>query len=158
MLRSFRLGNHRSFRHEQELLLMPAYNPRRGTVPVVAIYGANASGKSNLVGGLRLMADLVRRSPLREPGTGVLREPFRPDGDSEPSVFVAEIVVDDVRCTYGFSVDSERVHAEWLYSYPYNKKRVLFEREFDRISFGSTVQHREKLSSSNVRSTKRRCS
>ena len=142
MLRSFRLGNHRSFRQEQELLLMPAYDRGRGVVPVAAIYGANASGKSNLVNGLRLMANLVRSSPLFEPGSRVPREPFRPEGAGEPSVFVVEIVVGGVRWTYGFAVDGERVLEEWLYSYPHQKKRVVFERELDRISFGSTVQHR----------------
>jgi AAA15 family ATPase/GTPase len=45
VLRSFRLGNHRSFRDEQELLLMPATpGDDRPAVPVAAIYGANASG------------------------------------------------------------------------------------------------------------------
>ena len=52
MLRSFRLGNHRSFRDERELLLMPAYSKDRDVLPVAAIYGANASGKSNLLDGL----------------------------------------------------------------------------------------------------------
>ena len=121
---------------------MPAYDRRRDVVPVAAIYGANASGKSNLLGGLRLMANLVRRSPLREPGTGVPRQPNRPQGESEPSVFVVGIVARGVRFTYGFSVNDEQVLEEWLYSYPHNKKRVLFERELDGINFGSTVQHR----------------
>lgn len=49
MLRSFRLANHRSFRDEQELLLMPAYDNDREVVPVAAVFGANASGKSNLL-------------------------------------------------------------------------------------------------------------
>ena len=46
MLRSFRVANHRSIRDEQELLLMPAYDKQRPVVPVAAVYGANASGKS----------------------------------------------------------------------------------------------------------------
>lgn len=144
MLRSFRLSNHRSFHGEQELLLRPAYDRARAVVPVAAVYGANASGKSNLIGGLRFMAHLVRTSPLSEPGTGIPRQPFRSDGEGEgePSLFVVEIVAGDVRYTYGFSVDDERVLAEWLYGYPYGKKRLLFERDSDRISFGSSVQHR----------------
>ena len=36
MLRSFRLANHRSFRHEQELLLTPSHNNDRDVVPVAA--------------------------------------------------------------------------------------------------------------------------
>jgi uncharacterized protein len=56
VLRSFRMGNHRSFQHEAELLLMPAYDRSRSVVPVAAVYDANASGKSNLVDGLRFIA------------------------------------------------------------------------------------------------------
>lgn len=48
MLRSFRVANHKSFRDEAELLLMPAYDKSRPVVPAAAIFGANASGKSNL--------------------------------------------------------------------------------------------------------------
>ncbi|SDG32249.1 AAA domain-containing protein, putative AbiEii toxin, Type IV TA system [Lentzea fradiae] len=73
MLRSFRLGNHRSFLDEHELLLMPAYSKDRLALPVTAIYGANASGKSNLLDGLRFMAEAVRDSfGVWKPGAGCL--------------------------------------------------------------------------------------
>ena len=48
MLRSFRLANHRSFRDEHELLLMPSYDNDRDVVPVAAVFGANASGNTTL--------------------------------------------------------------------------------------------------------------
>lgn len=148
MLRSFRLGNHRSFRDEQELLLMPAYDNERAVVPVAAVYGANASGKSNLLDGLRFMAALVRGWSSRgpEPGSGIARTPFRlsPSSLLEPSLFAVELVLDGVRHAYGFTVDDERVREEWLYSYPRGRRRVLFEREGRAIHFGSTVTQRGK--------------
>lgn len=55
VLLSFRVANHRSFRAEQELLLLPAYDKHRAVVPVAALYGANASGKSNVLDALRMM-------------------------------------------------------------------------------------------------------
>jgi uncharacterized protein len=64
VLRSFRLANHRSFRDEHELLLMPSYDNDRDVVPVAAVFGANASGKSNLLDGLRLMYTLVREAGI----------------------------------------------------------------------------------------------
>ena len=70
MLRSFRFANHRSFRDKQELLLMPSYDDDREVVPVAVVFGANASGKSNLVDGLRLMWNLVRAD-----GEGANRTP-----------------------------------------------------------------------------------
>jgi uncharacterized protein len=142
VLRSFRLANHRSFRDEHELLLMPSYDKTRPTVPVAGIFGANASGKSNLLDGLRFMASAVRDSYSRwYPGGRVPRRPFSlgTGAPDTPSVFVAEVLIDGVRHAYGFVVDDERVHEEWLYSYPRSRKRLLFDRTDDRVTFGSTV-------------------
>jgi uncharacterized protein len=146
VLRSFRLGNHRSFRSEQELLLMPSYDKDNEVVPVAAIYGANASGKSNLLDGLRFMASAVRDSFASwRPDAGIPRRPFRldPAARDEPSTFVVELVVDGVRYTYGFVVDDSQIREEWLYSYPERRRRILFERELDRVKFGSTVHGRQ---------------
>lgn len=142
MLRSFRLGNHRSFRDEHELSLIPAYDRDRQTLPVIAVYGANASGKSNLLDGFSFMLDAVADSFRRwDVDEGVPRRPFRLDplATSRPSTFVVELALDDVRHTYGFTVDDEQVLEEWLYSYPVKKKRILFERAEQSIKIGSTV-------------------
>ncbi len=143
MLRSFRLANHRSFRDEHELLLMPTYDKTgRSTVPVAAIFGANASGKSSLLDGLRFMAEAVRDSQgLWDPVGGVPRRPFllQNDAADQPSTFVVELILDSVRHTYGFVVDDERVLEEWLYAYPHGKRRLLFERTGASFRFGSTM-------------------
>lgn len=144
MLRSFRLANHRSFRDEHELLLMPSYDNDRDVVPVAAIFGANASGKSNLLDGLQLMSTLVQGWGTREPGSGVPRRPFRLEPESllEPSSFVVELILEGMRHVYGFTIDDERVVGEWLHSYPHGRKRVLFERDGASINFGATVTQR----------------
>jgi hypothetical protein len=145
MLRSFRVANHKSIRDEAELLLMPAYDKSRPVVPVAAIFGANASGKSNLVDALRWMQDAVRRSYIGwEAESGVPRTPFRLAARSsvEPSLYVVDLVIDDVQYTYGFSVDDKRVLEEWLYSYPLRHKRVIFERKGDSVELGSTIPDR----------------
>lgn len=141
MLRSFRLGNHRSFRDERELLLMPAYSKDRDVLPVAAIYGANASGKSNLLDGLQFMASAVRDSfAVWPPEGGVPRQAFKLDeSHGKPSVYVVELIEAGVRYTYGFEVDDRRVREEWLYSYPEKRKRILFERVGSEIKFGTTV-------------------
>jgi uncharacterized protein len=136
------MGNHRSFQHEAELLMMPAYDRSRSVVPVTAMYGANASGKSNLVDGLQFMANAVRWSYSRwEPFARVPRQPFRLDlvCAVAPSLFVVEAVLEGVRYTYGFSVDDERVREEWLYSYPEKRRRVLFDRNDEQVRFGTTI-------------------
>lgn len=142
MLRSFRVGNHRSFADENELLLMPASDDR-SVVPVTAIYGANASGKSNLLDGLRFMQRAVTRSFSQwEPFAGVPRSPFSFRTShvvAVPSAYVVEIVADGIPWTYGFTVDNERVLEEWLFSYPEKRKRVLFQRVGDEYSSGSAM-------------------
>lgn len=148
MLRSFRLGNHRSFRDEQELLLMPAGpGDERAVVPVAAIYGANASGKSNLLDGLEFMRSAVLHSFAQWDVEGVPRTPFKlaSDARQEPSVFVVELITEGVPYTYGFSLNDDEVLEEWLYSYPEKRKRVIFERERSEIKFGSTVEMKAKL-------------
>ncbi len=142
MLRSFRVSNHKSFRDEAELLLIPAYDKSRDVVPVAGILGANASGKSNLLDALRWLQKAVRESYAHwEPGAGVPRTPFRldPDYSSQPSLYCVEIVVDGSRYTYGLEVDDQRVLTEWLYTYPHNRRRVIFEREDGTVRLGSTV-------------------
>ena len=142
MLRSFRLANHRSIAEEQELLLMPSRQADKPVVPVTAIYGANASGKSNVLSGLAFMRSAVLESFARwELDEGVPRKPFRLNttGRAQPSVYVAELVVGGVPHTYGFSVDDSEVLEEWLYSYPEKRRRTLFSRQRGEISFGSTL-------------------
>jgi len=142
MLRSFRVANHRSFRDEAELLLLPAYDKSRPVVPVTGIFGANASGKSNLLDALRWLQAAVRESYAQwEPGTGIPRTPFRldPDASANPSTYCVELILDDVRYTYGVELDDHRIIEEWLYSYPHNRRRVIFDREADGLRLGSTV-------------------
>src|SRR5262249_22022867 len=99
---------------EHELLRMPSYGKTgRPTVPVAAIYGANAAGKSNLVDGLRFMSGAVRDSYQRwDPNSGVPRRPFRLDTATQPSTFVVDVLVEGVRVVYGFVVDDARVTEE----------------------------------------------
>ncbi len=141
MLRSFRVANHRSIRDEQELVLLPAYDKSRPALPVVGIFGANASGKSNFFDALEWMRTAVLTSFASwQPGAGVPRRPFRLDGDmTRRSLYSIDVELDGVRHAYGFEVDDQRVVEEWLYIYPHNRRRVIFERERDEIHVGSTV-------------------
>jgi len=142
VLRSFRLANHRSFRGEAELSLLPAYDKGRPAVPVAAIYGANAAGKSNLVDGLMFMRSAVRDSYRAwDPAGSIPRRPFRldPAGGSQPSLFTVDLLLAGARYTYGFVVDDEVVREEWLYTYPKSRRRILFEREGTSIRLGESL-------------------
>ncbi|WP_214107545.1 AAA family ATPase [Acrocarpospora catenulata] len=149
MLIRFRLANHRSIRDEHELSLIAtefdegtgrrtglSHRGRDVSVqPVLGVFGANASGKSNLLSGFQFMRDAVRDSFAdwaKAPGM-VPRRPFKLDSTSreETSLFEVDLVLgrDPVRYTYGFELSDERVEAEWLHAYPHGRRNVWFDRE-----------------------------
>lgn len=148
MLLSFRAVNHRSLRDEQHLNLAPVYDADRpaGTswpaVPVAAIYGANASGKSNLIDAFAYMREMVLHSDrTAEPGMGVPRSPFRldPEVARSPSSFDVDVVIDGTHYSYGFSVDDKGVVEEWLYRYPRKRRQIVFAREGGTYRYGTTT-------------------
>jgi hypothetical protein len=139
----FRFENHASFRDETTLnLVQDRLNTSRPiddtwanyTHSVAAIYGPNASGKSALLDALRYMQMTVRDSASQWSHKRKLpRTPFRLDDESvaRPSSFVLDFVIDDVRYEYGFSLTSESITEEWLYTFPTGRKRLMFERGID---------------------------
>ena len=99
-----------------------------------AIYGANASGKSNLIFGLATMSSLVRQSTaLNESQFAELYTPFRLDAESatQPTEFEVNLLLNGVRYEYGFSYDSQRIRGEWLTVYRTGKGQKWFDREWN---------------------------
>lgn len=95
------------------------------------IYGANASGKSNLFAAMSLMRHVILASASeRQPNPLSKIEPFKlyDKNISQPSTFEVVFVQENVRYLYGFSATPKNVVEEWFYSYPFKRRRVLFER------------------------------
>jgi uncharacterized protein len=145
MLLSFRFANHRSFRDEQQLNMVPVYEPASDAkstldaVRVVGVFGANASGKSNVVSAFEYLSRMVGLSDREsEPGLGPQRQPFRLDPEiaAEPSSYAVDLMIGGVHHTYGFTLDDRRILGEWLYSYPKGKKRIVFERTEQKFQWG----------------------
>ena len=152
MLIRFTVTNHLSICESQELSLVASTlkDRRDGLIdckavssktvlPAIVIYGANASGKSNVLNALETMKKLVLWSHNKgEPGGGIPREAFKldPACSSAPSVFEIDFVLDGVRHHYGFEATDEEFSAEWLYTYPVSHPRKLFERDKVVFSFG----------------------
>lgn len=98
---------------------------------VAGIYGANASGKSTLIHALGFFRDAIEFSATTWTGRkGLPFLPFALDDISQdkPSTYSADVVIDEIRYEYGFSILKGRVEAEWLYSFPQGRSRLLFER------------------------------
>lgn len=99
----------------------------------VAIYGANASGKSNLISALEVMQQVVTKSASWTPGDNIPVIPFLLDDKSknEPTEFEVIFVSNKIRFQYGFSATSERIIEEWLYAFPKARSQQLFYRSWD---------------------------
>ena len=94
------------------------------------IYGANASGKSNILRALNEFRCLVGNSAVDE-HNGSEPHLLDPKLAKAPTRFEASFVLDGVRYQYGFSIDSERVHEEWLLAYPRRTAQVWFDRKWN---------------------------
>ncbi|MYB81792.1 MAG: ATP-binding protein [Acidimicrobiales bacterium] len=161
-LLSFRAENVRSFRDEFEFSLRATAMAERACVreipwreggspvsvlPAAGVFGANASGKSNVLEAIDDMRHYVLRSfRSGEPGGRIPRWPFRLDERSsqEPSRYEVDFVLDGVRHEYGFVLDSERVVEEWAYRRPKGRAALMFQREGDSVEFGAIDKARSR--------------
>ncbi|WET03972.1 ATP-binding protein [Flavobacterium sp. YJ01] len=106
------------------------------------IYGANASGKSNLFGALNFMKRFVLTSSKDSTsGEEIMVERFKLSTETlnKPSSFELEFIIDSTKYRYGFEVDTKRVHSEYLYYQIKTKEYVLFKREFQDIIRGKKI-------------------
>ena len=96
-----------------------------------AIYGANASGKSNLIRAMAFMRKFVlqsaKESQAGEP-TGIERFRLNTAARQEPALFQIIFIMEGRQYRYGFEIDEQRVRSEWLYHKTQRETR-LFLRE-----------------------------
>ena len=94
------------------------------------IYGANASGKTNVLLALHFLKELVLNSHNHQKGQGIRFTPFKLDKKclAKPTKMTVVFVKDKVKYSYSLSYDNEKVIEEHLYYYPNNKKALIFER------------------------------
>ncbi|MCI8377386.1 MAG: ATP-binding protein [Lachnospiraceae bacterium] len=113
---------------------------------VAAVYGANASGKSNLYTGLCCFQYIVRESMdnIGEDGMAAIRRyyaPFRFDEDKESSEFQICLLADGYEYKYGFEYNAECILEEWLYrkSLVTGSNAIILERSGRVIRLGEEV-------------------
>ena len=162
MLLRFVVANHLSIRDRQELSLVAsalsdaedgliecAAVPNGFVLPAIVIYGANASGKSNIVDAIRTMRYMVLSSHDRgKPDAGVVgRQHFRLDAASAtaPSHFEMDFMLEGVRHHYGFEATDKQFVGEWLLDYPSGRRRMLFERDGGEFRFGRALKGRNRI-------------
>ena len=148
MLIKLQVKNFRSFRDPTvfsmtktagaELAETHTFEPQALATPSLlksaAIYGPNASGKTNLIYALVVMKGLVTLSFKESEPIPV--SPFRLDANSrkQPCEFEVVFVSESARYQYGFSVTEERFTGEWLLAYPHGRPQRLIDRKYDAKS------------------------
>ena len=141
MLIRFTVENFLSFKDEVEFSMFagrPRMHPEHvyrvpqrkdlRLLKAAVTYGANASGKTNLIMAMSFARWLIVRGS--DEGGAIPVTPFRLDSSKEraPSKFQFEIVCDNVAYIYGFKLDAEKIHTEWLYELRPASEKLLFER------------------------------
>jgi len=96
------------------------------------IYGANASGKSNVIKAFGFMREfIIEKSKNILPIDPTKTVPFKFDEETPklPSRFEVTFIQDEIKYFYGFSLDNDKIYEEYLYHYPKEKQAVVFERK-----------------------------
>jgi AAA15 family ATPase/GTPase len=146
MLIEFRVTNFRSIKETQTLSLVAGvakefmrentFEPGLPGFPRLVrsavVYGANAAGKTNLLRALQFMQGLVLNSAAFQEGVRIAHTPFKLNKATanQSSEFEVVFADDGVRYEYGFAVDAERLHKEWLIAYPHGRPQNWFERTY----------------------------
>ncbi|MEV4568618.1 ATP-binding protein [Nonomuraea sp. NPDC049419] len=148
MLLAFRAANIYSFYDELDFSLEATAQAEEGVprdvhwhrkggrplkvLPAAGVFGANASGKTNLLKAFHDLREHVLFSfRSADPSGGVHRHNFRldPEAAQQPTRYEVDLVLDGVRHEYGVVLDSRRVLHEWAYRYPHGRAALLFERK-----------------------------
>ncbi len=114
---------------------------------VAAIYGANASGKSNLHLAMKYFQRIVAES-LNNIDAGARSTiekfyiPFSFENNNENSEFQIVEILENFEYRYGFEYNDECIVTEWLYRKNLNTKRnvCIFERTTEHVTFGASVR------------------
>lgn len=159
MLIEFNITNHRSFK-DIAILSMEASSIKdlnsqavfeecgRKHLKLAVLYGANGSGKSNLLDSIVLMRSLVIDSSRESQAEDPLNvEPYLLDNNSldEPTSFEVLFIIDKVQYRYGFEVYMEKITSEWLFETKKKKEIALFFRNEDKIEYVDAFNEGERL-------------
>lgn len=152
MLIEFSVGNYLSFKETVTFSLVASkvvsyyeeldennvfnFDDELKLVKSAAVYGANASGKSNLIKAMGFMTRFILTS-FKETQVGdeidVKEFKLNTQTVDKPSFFEIVFILDQTIYRYGFEVNKERVISEWLFHVPKVKEINLFQRNFDQI-------------------------
>lgn len=114
---------------------------------VAAIYGANASGKSNLYLAMSYFQRIIEESfnNVSDKRSIAIRKfymPFLFEDKPENSEYQIVVIYGNYEYRYGFEFNDKRIAAEWLYrkNLESNRTAIIFERAAEKVEFGASVR------------------
>lgn len=141
MLVNFTVKNFRSFKEERTFSMEAAsIKEHKESVinrnefkllPVAVFYGANSSGKSNILISMLRMRSIVITSNSINPGQSLMYDPFALDETSktQPTFFEIQFIYKETLYRYGFEYNKVEIVSEWLYEKKFGEKEYeLFIR------------------------------
>lgn len=159
MLIEFSIGNYRSFKEKVTFSMVAAnivaknksldennvftVDDELRLLKSAAIYGANASGKSNLAKALSFMKWFMVNSSKETQSTekiGVERFRLSIETETKPSFFEIVFLLNRQKFRYGFEANRDKVISEWLFYVPKKRETKLFERTLNKITFSKTYK------------------
>lgn len=121
--------------HENDLIRI---DEKKRLVPVAAIYGANAAGKSNLLLAMQTMQDMITGNSaqlLKDKKLPYDPFSFTQDASLSPTEFGMIYYYDGIKYAYHFSYDENEILSEDLYHWPKGREALVFSREKDQYEF-----------------------
>jgi len=144
MLVSFSVSNYRSIKDKLSLSMLPvksykelpnnvaSINGKTKVLRSAVIYGANASGKSNILNALIGFIDLIKGSSKNQLNDKLnIYDPFLLDNGSSNKLaeFELEFIIDETKYIYSVACDASKIDSEKLFYYPKGQSVRVFERE-----------------------------
>ena len=123
---TFSMVASRERQHGERVPKLGKYQTR--VLPIAAIYGGNASGKTNFFKALNFAKTLVIKGT--RPNSLIPIETFRlgAEGKSQPSRFAFELLIDDTIYDFSFAVTQKAVLEERLVKITSTSEKVLYDR------------------------------
>ena len=134
---TFSMVASRERQHGERVPKLGKYQTR--VLPIAAIYGGNASGKTNFFKALSFAKTLVVEGT--RPDSLIPIETFRLDDrwKSQPSRFAFELLIDETIYEFRFAVTQKEVLEERLVKITSTSEKVLYDRRDGNLSFDSSL-------------------
>lgn len=97
------------------------------------VYGANASGKSNIIKAIRFCNSMIFKSHNHNENSIFTFIPFKFENyNNKPSTYFIRFILNDIEYEYSFSLTRASIVTESLYYYPKGRIKEIFTRDEKR--------------------------